>query len=587
MSKVYIESLESRQHLSITTLLPAMNLPAPAYGPPAPVVRAATAAAKKITPAAIAAGTATSPFEYNLSSDQVSQILAQAASQARPGQAIAVVDREGKILGVFAMTGATQDTIDKAIARARTGAFFESRQEAFTTRTARFIIQDHFPFPIKNTPGGPLYGVEFSSLPGTDILSPDQVPAVSGDPGGLPLFIAKVPAGGIGVAGDGSDIAPRFDLASDGQKVFNGHEEADFDESVAIAGAAGARAPKDVRINAYPSKSIQATNILIPGAGLRFPFVASKTARKNPFQTLAQLVAADAGVISTPIVASQPNPFPKVDASVYGVAGELKNTTVPGFGIIDSDDPEAVKLTAADVNTIIRQAVKTALDVRAAIRLPIGTPAVVHITVVDRDGTLLGAFRENDGTNFSFDVAVQKARTAAFFSDDTHAFSTRAIGFMSQLLFPAGIDAGGTLGPLFHLQNALSLTPGNLGTGPLANGITIFPGGVPLYKDGVMVGAIGISGDGVDQDDEIAYGGAAHFQPPTNIRSDALSAHSISNFITARVTAMQNLYNLTSTDPNIGPRARFPDFASQAKSVLDQDYDFRLPYVKFARNSRI
>ena len=87
--------------------------------------------------------------------------------------------------------------------------------------------------------------------------------------------------------------------------------------------------------------------------------------------------------------------------------------------------------------------------------------ARVHITVVDRQGNLLGAFRMGDGTNFSFDTAVQKARTAMFFSDDTHAFSATAIGFMAQAFFPPGIANSGS-GPLFHIQNELSLTPGNL-----------------------------------------------------------------------------------------------------------------------------
>ena len=54
----------------------------------------------------------------------------------------------------------------------------------------------------------------------------------------------------------------------------------------------------------------------------------------------------------------------------------------------------------------------------------------------------------------------------------------------------------------------------------LPNGIQIFPGSMPLYKNGVLVGAIGISGDGVDQDDLITAGGGAGFTPPTNIRSD-------------------------------------------------------------------
>jgi hypothetical protein len=54
----------------------------------------------------------------------------------------------------------------------------------------------------------------------------------------------------------------------------------------------------------------------------------------------------------------------------------------------------------------------------------------------------------------------------------------------------------------------------------LKNGIQIFAGGIPLYKNGVLVGGIGISGDGIDQDDFISAGGANNFAPPVGIRSD-------------------------------------------------------------------
>src|SRR5205823_2100375 len=103
-----------------------------------------------------------------LSSGDISGILAAAASQAHAKQIIAVVDREGQVLGIFGISHAKNagvrdqsgranallGTLNSAVARARTAAFFESRQDAFTTRTARFIIQDHFPHPIPNTPGG-------------------------------------------------------------------------------------------------------------------------------------------------------------------------------------------------------------------------------------------------------------------------------------------------------------------------------------------------------------------------------------------------------------------------------------------------
>jgi uncharacterized protein GlcG (DUF336 family) len=516
----------------------------------------------------------------SLSAADVRKILGQAGSQMKSGQAVAVVDREGIILGIYATTAATDATIQAAAARARTGAFFESTQNAFTTRTARFIIQDHFPYNIRNTAGGPLYGVEFSSLRGTDMLSAAQTPGISGDPGGMPLYKGTVPVGGIGVAGDGRDLAPRPDLATAGQKAYTGAEESDFDESVAISGSVGYAAPY----------GIQATNVFLPGPGLRFPYTNSPAATGKAKRTLDQLIAAGAGNLaasaalgnSATIIASPPSTNPKVGASVFGVPGELKNTNVAGKGLIDSNDtdstgttlPSSQRLTTTDVRQIIRQAVKGATQVRAAIRLNRGVPAVVHIAVVDRDGTVLGVFRMNDGTNFSFDVAVQKARTAAFFSDNTHAFSTRAIGTLSQQFFPAGLQDTGRTGPLYHLQNELAASPAN-NKGPLANNITIFPGGVPLYKNGVMVGAIGISGDGVEQDDQIAYSGATNFQPRNVIRSDYLSAASVTSFITARVQTIQNTYTLTT------------DFVTQASRELKLGLNFRLPYVKFSRNSLV
>jgi uncharacterized protein GlcG (DUF336 family) len=39
----------------------------------------------------------------------------------------------------------------------------------------------------------------------------------------------------------------------------------------------------------------------------------------------------------------------------------------------------------------------------------------------------------------------------------------------------------------------------------LANGVQIFPGSVPIYRGNTLVGGIGVSGDGVDQDDMIAF----------------------------------------------------------------------------------
>jgi hypothetical protein len=44
----------------------------------------------------------------------------------------------------------------------------------------------------------------------------------------------------------------------------------------------------------------------------------------------------------------------------------------------------------------------------------------------------------------------------------------------------------------------------------VANGIQIFPGSVPIFRGTQLVGAIGISGDGIDQDDMVAFLGLAN-----------------------------------------------------------------------------
>jgi hypothetical protein len=161
---------------------------------------------------------------------------------------------------------------------------------------------------------------------------------------------------------------------------------------------------------------------------------------------------------------------------------------------------------------------------------------------------------------------VQKARTAAFFSkpnagallraagfgayvdraiadglslNGSIAFSDRAIGFLHRPFFPDGID-NTAAGPFsteigewspFNVGLQLDLVQGRLlafskpnctGIPNLPNGIQIFPGSIPLYKNGVLVGAIGISGDGVDQDDLIAAAGANGYSPPAAMRSDQI-----------------------------------------------------------------
>jgi uncharacterized protein GlcG (DUF336 family) len=533
-------------------------------------------------------------FTQLLGAADVRTILKQAGAAARGFQVVAVVDREANILGIFELNATAdlsgvhgaarrQELVGEAIARAMTVTAFQSTQDAFSTRTARFIIQDHFPPTIDNTPGGPLYGVQFSSLAGSDVLPGLKVGEISGDPGGIPLYKGGVPVGGIGVAGDGHDIAARADLLTrhdpdnPHNHVYNGTEEHDFDEAVALAGAAGYMAPP----------AIQADNIFI--AGLRLPFVAESPAPARAVASLNDLItgphavgvlAADPslGKPTSAVLAAPHTKFPIV--TLAGISGQMKNPNPAAvdFGLVAGNDshggvPAAQNLTVADVRSILTHAAQQAIVTRAGIRQPIGVAARVHIAVVDTNGDVLGVFRMGDGTNFSYDVAVQKARTAAFFSDARHAISTRAVGFLAQAFFPPGIGAG-IAGPLYHLQNQLS-QPANF-KGPLKDGITIFPGGEPLYKNGVLVGAIGVSGDGVDQDDLISFAGTKDYAPPPGARSDQLSDGAITTFLVKKVKDIFAEFTITPSEQSF--------ILGRLAAGLD---GVRMPYVKFPRNPQL
>jgi uncharacterized protein GlcG (DUF336 family) len=491
----------------------------------------------------------------NLTSTDIQRILQQAASAAvslgKP-VTIVVTDREGNILGLFAMSGAPATTtirsvgtagqglegvvapaVEAATAKAATAAFFSTTGNAFSTRTAGFIIQEHFPPGINFRPGGPLYGVQFSSLPCSDIKKPSARLGLSGDPGGLPIYKDGLPAGAIGIEGDGLYTVDRD--ATDNDQPF--------EELIAASGIRGFE----------PPAAIRGDTILVDG--IRLPFSNVTT---TPTPTTS---ASITGSIINPAPASE-----FIPQTLAGIAGEVSPRFFP---FIAGTAPLANALSAAEVQTIISRAAQQANITRAAIRQPLGSNARVTIAVVDTAGVVLGVFRQQDAPVFGFDVAVQKARTAAFFSganaatalraagfgtyvdraaadglrfDGAFAFTDRATGFLHRPFFPDGID-NTTAGPFstsigswspFNVGLQLELVRTNFLaalSGPvggcssipaLSNGIQIFPGSVPLYKNGVLVGAIGISGDGVDQDDLIGAAGANGFSPPVEVRSDQI-----------------------------------------------------------------
>ncbi len=579
-----------------------------------------------------------------LSQTDVQTVIAQAAAEAQAQgkpAVIAVIDRVGNVLAVYKMAGApmlTTITSNRgvvgglenlqvpgelaAIAKAVTGAYLSSEGNAFSTRTASQIVQEHFNPGDLGTPAGPLFGVQFSQLPCSDLsqrfiagagagAGPHRSPlGLSADPGGFPLYKNGTPVGGIGVSADGVY----------GLDANVADKDRDMDEYIAMAGTYGYGAPADRR----------ADTITVGGITLRFSDVeyanlATSPPSAPPYSALTGALLPVPGYYDGSAilagtafgqVASGIRPdttlYPGLDAFVLD-DGSGNNRYPP---IAGTDGSNA--LSANEVQMLVQQALMVANHARAQIRNPLGSQARVSVSVVDTNGVALAIARTRDAPLFGTDVSLQKARTAAFNSgayaandlqtataptplmttaaadyladtvnvgagtvtlttvavshlsdyvanvrgflglpnalgDGAIAFTDRAGGNMARPFYPDGVD-GNPPGPFsfplaqwspfkvgqqldlvynrlalhlaFYLQNAPLPAPINhfsvslngttlpalgdvaqncTGIPRLANGIQIFPGSVPIYRGNVLVGGIGVSGDGVDQDDMVSF----------------------------------------------------------------------------------
>jgi uncharacterized protein GlcG (DUF336 family) len=447
------------------------------------------------------------------------QNIVQAAAQAADSSSmvIAVVGRGGSVLAVYRKSGAgatatgnfgaSVDVNDLAVALARTAAYFSNNQAPLSSRTVRFISGIHFPPGVTNAGNAALYGIENTNrgctltanyFPGQAVQPSLSLTGGTGlgiitgkadvndsdpnavNPGGVPIFRNGAVVGGVGVTGVSADVA---EYAAFTAATSNG-----FGPTPASAGV--------VFIN-----------------GIALPFVNQTT--------------APAGV------------NPGTSTGTFLVGPTASTGQPPEGDLIAPAAGPVGGLSASDVRQILSNAEATANQTRAVIRLPIGSKAKMVIAVSDLDGTIIGLRRMTDSTVFSIDVAVTKARNMVYFNGASRtamdlnqvpmgtAATNRTIGFGAQPLFPPGID-GSSAGPFFNLylqDVANPCTQGFQSGPPNANksGIIFFPGSVGLYRNGALVGGLGVSGDGVDQDDYVTAGGAAGFEAPPAIRADQIS----------------------------------------------------------------
>lgn len=526
-----------------------------------------------------------------LTADDVRAVLTVSATAlADDTMAAAVVDRTGNILGVYVRPRAGERTPDVAVSLARSGAMFANDQAPLSSRTVRFISGIHFPPGVRNTANAALYGVEninrgcavddtgdaifnapfprpksiagvFGAGAGTmplpcrpddtrgcarggpmgdehgepiasvgittgkvDVFDTGQTSlgAVPVNPGGIPIYRDGKVVGGVGVAG----VTPEFAEYAATLAAAGAGRGLDFSEPLGF--------PAAVYVD-----------------GIRLPFFSTCTTVSCIRQALqARPAGSSAGSLLSGIFLVQPRD------GLQAPEGYLigpRASAIPGG------------LTVADVQQIVQRSVDAALRTRAMIRLPVNQPSRMTIGVSDEAGEVLALFRMADGTVFSSDVAMTKARNAYYFStregydvlrgfversrERYHwepeppagqgwAITARTLNFGGQPRFPPGVDLEEQLeqrddhereGPFFDLyvydtKNACTEGPGPSRGANRAylnqSGIVWFAGSVPLYKNGRLIGGLGVSGDGVEQDDYVSQLGSEGFHPPDALRVD-------------------------------------------------------------------
>lgn len=130
-------------------------------------------------------------------------------------------------------------------------------------------------------------------------------------------------------------------------------------------------------------------------------------------------------------------------------------------------------ITLEEAKRVIEAAEKKATE--------IGCP--MDIAVVDAGGNLKSHVRMDGAFVGSITISINKGYTAIAFQQQT-----------ANLQEPTRPD-----GPIYGLSDAHG------------GRLVVFPGGIPLVRDGEIVGAIGVSTGTIEQDQEVAEAGVAAF----------------------------------------------------------------------------
>ena len=577
-----------------------------------------------------------------LTTQDVNALLQRAAAAADVnGAIIAVVDRNGTILGVRVESGVSPEitgnttnlvfAVDGAVSLARTGAYFGNDAAPLTSRTIQQIsqstiterevnsnpnvtdpngdstlygpglvapvgIKGHFPPGIMFTPQVDLFDIEttnrdsLSSITGTrfnvppqdipagaSLVAPESYGQVTGIlpsaqargiatlPGGLPLYkkqpdgsLAEV--GGIGIFFPGTTGYATEENSPLNTPLLTDSKKPDFTQIaeymafVAAGGSKVAGVPFNGPVNGAPALP----DFTEPFGRIDLAGITLNLFGSGGLEGINHLLTFGAKLGT-----GDPNDGTDIEVDSSGdtlLAGE----GVPYGWLVTPHD--GTGLTAADVESIVARGIAEADQVRAQIRLPLNSTAKMVFAVSDENGNILGLYRMPDATYFSIGVAVAKARNVAYYDNLSQlqpidkikgvaagtAFTSRTFRYVSLPRFPEGIDVDGS-GPGSILNDGGVTEFGTNKGAPLPakdfqsiqgynafnpntnfhdpynkanqNGVVLFPGSAPLYKDtngsglrNGLVGGLGVSGDGVLQDDDVTSVASQAYGPPRTVK---------------------------------------------------------------------
>ncbi len=387
-------------------------------------------------------------------------------------------------------------------------------------------------------------------------------------PGGLPIYQSGILVGGIGVffpgkTGFASEENSKLSVDFNPTKVDRSME-AEFIALAAIGGSkqAGFQIGTLGGISALPGFDLPFPRIDLVGITLDTVGPGGLQGPQNLVNYARTFFSIGTGNPNSSILfhgnVNMPLNSVQFASGVIAPAFSLAGKTAPEGWLVT---PHAGGgLSAGHVQQIITQGINQANKTRAQIR-PLGTMTRMVLAVTDSNGDVLGLYRMPDSPVFSINVAVAKARNTAYYNDPSQvlpidqlagipagaAFTARTFRYLALPRFPEGInqkppgpwsilnDSGtdrntglsvGAAQPISAFTSALGFDAFHPNTtfhkfGANASGVVFFPGSAGVYLNGKIVGGLGISGDGVDEDDVVTALASANFEPTAGQRADS------------------------------------------------------------------